>query len=126
MSHVKIEEGNNQFSYEFPKPILDVIKEPNMFVKLDLFVTRGLTSKHSLVLYEVLKDYKNLKDFRIDLENFRKLVGLAPKSYPKFPMLKKRVIDVAMKEINEKTDIRISYELEKIGRKTIAIWFKVK
>ena len=104
---------------------MDVIKQPNMFVKLNLFVTRGLTSKHSLVLYEFLKDYKNLKKYRISIEDFRQLLGLKPKTYKVFTMLKKRVLAPAIKEINEKTDLKISYELEKIGRKTMAFWFVI-
>ena len=41
-------------------------------------------------------------------------------------MLRKRVIDVAVKEINEKTDIQASYELQRSGRKVMAILFKIK
>jgi len=40
--------------------VLDVIKHPNMFVKLNLLVIRGLDSKHSIALYEFLKDYLNI------------------------------------------------------------------
>jgi len=36
-------------------------------------------------------------------------------------MLKKRVLDVAVQEINEKTDINLSYELQRQGRKVLAI-----
>ena len=41
-------------------------------------------------------------------------------------MLKKRVVDKAIQEINEKTDIQISYDLEKEGRRISALSFNVK
>ncbi len=47
-------------SFEFPTAILEAIRKPNMYVKLDLMIVRGLQSKHSIALYELLKDYINL------------------------------------------------------------------
>lgn len=40
-------------------------------------------------------------------------------------MLKKRVLEKAVNEINDKTDIAVSYELEKKGRKVVAIFLSV-
>lgn len=50
-------------------------------------------------------------------------MGIEEKQYPIFTMLKKRVLDVAVKELNEKTDISVSYELERYGRKVTNIHF---
>lgn len=47
-------------SFEFPSLVLEMVKNPNMFVKLNLLALRGLKSKHSIALYEFLKDYINL------------------------------------------------------------------
>lgn len=96
-----------------------------MYVKLNLFIWRDLSSKHSLALYEVLKDYQNIKQIRIEIDDFRKVVGLEAGQYKIFTMLRKRVIDVAVEEINKKTDLRVQYELEKRGRKIVAITFDV-
>lgn len=38
-------------------------------------------------------------------------------------MFKKRVLEVATNEINEKTDISVAYELEKLGRKVTYVHF---
>jgi hypothetical protein len=57
------EEGKGRattISFEFPSSIREAVKNPNMYVKLDLLIVRGLESKHSIVLYEVLKDYIKL------------------------------------------------------------------
>ena len=36
--------------------------------------------------------------------------------YTIFAMFRKKVLDVAVKQINEKTDLRIGYQVEKVGR----------
>lgn len=53
-----------------------------------------------------LKEYLGLKDPE----------GKKKEKYQDFNRFKTKVLDVAKKEINENTDIQISYELEKLGR----------
>jgi len=112
-------------NFEMSTPILEAVKKPNMYVKLNLFIQRDLSSKHSLALYEVLKDYQNIKTVSVNIDDLRKLFGLEEGQYKIFTMLKKRVIDVAVDEINKKTDLRVSYDLIKEGRKITAICFGV-
>lgn len=47
-------------TFEFPSLVLEMVKNPNMFVRLNLLALRDLKSKHSIALYEFLKDYLNL------------------------------------------------------------------
>lgn len=112
-------------SFEFPSTVLKVIQNPRLFVKLDLLIIRGLNSKHSVALYELMKDYQNLGQYRIAIQDFKRLMGVQPEQYGIFTMLRKRVLDKAIEEINEKTDIFVSYDLEKNGRKIEAILLKV-
>lgn len=112
--------------FEFPSLVLEMVKNPNMYAGLNLLVLQGLKSKHSAALYELLKDYLRLTKFRCGIEDFRNLMGIGEKQYPIFTMLKKRVLDVAVDEINDKTDISVSYELERFGRKVIYIHFTMK
>ena len=110
-------------TFEFPSIILDVVKKPNMYVTLDLLVIRGLNSKHSIALYEFLKDYVKLGTLDCSVEDFRKLMGITEGQYTYSTMLRKRVLEVAIKEINDKTDIQVRYELIKHGRKLLGIKF---
>lgn len=52
-------------------------------------------------------------------------MGVHSGQYPIFTMLKKRILDVAINEINEKTDISVSYELERYGRKVTHLLFSM-
>lgn len=129
MSEVGIKESKGNptiVTFEFPTSILEAIRNPNMYVKLDLMIVRGLESKHSIALYEVLKDYLNLWKFRFDLADFKKLMGIKSGQYSNFTMLRKRVLEVAIQEINAKTDIHAEFELEKFWRLTVAIFFRMQ
>lgn len=127
LAYVEIKEDGkgkaSEFTFEFPSIILDVVKKPNMYVTLSLLVIRGLNSKHSIALYEFLKDYIKLGKISCSVENFRKLMGIKEGQYVYSTMLRKRVLEIAVKEINEKTDIEVAYKLEKHGRKLLGIAF---
>jgi len=130
LAEAKISEGGRGkptfVHFEFPSTVLAVVKNPNMYVRLDLLIIRDLKSKHSIALYEFLKDYQKLGQFLCGIEEFRYLMGIQPGQYEIITMLKKRVLNVAVKEINEKTDLKVDCNFEKEGRKTIAINFIMK
>lgn len=64
LAEVKIlSEGRGKptsITFEFPSTVLKVVKHPNIYVKLNLLIVRDLNSKHSVALYELMKDYQNL------------------------------------------------------------------
>lgn len=102
-----------------------MIKHPNMYVRLNLLALRDLKSKHSIALYEFLQDYIKLGKYSCTTEDFRLLMGIKAGQYKVFTLMKKRVLDVAVNEINEKTDMTVSYEVERYGRKITHIHFKM-
>ncbi|MEZ4950648.1 MAG: replication initiation protein [Saprospiraceae bacterium] len=85
-----------------------------------------MESKHSVALYELMKDYQNLNRYRCEIGNSQKADGVEDGQYSIFTMFKKRVVDKAVAEINEKTDIQLSFDLEREGRKVTALTFNVK
>lgn len=111
-------------TFELSTPVLEAVKRPSMYVNLDLLVLRELADrKYAHPLYQFLKDYIKIKKKRVDLDDFRKIVGVPPTKYKIFTMLRKRVLDEAVRIINEKTPMTVSYRLIKKGRKIIAIDF---
>jgi plasmid replication initiation protein len=57
---------------------------------------------------------------------FRELTGTEKiTSYDNFGVNRQKVIEPAIKEINEKTDIKMSYDAIKTGRTVTSIKFKV-
>ena len=124
ISEARIIDGSVYF--EFPSTIRDRIQRPDIFADLDLRVIRTLKGKHAVALYEVLADYRKVHSLRVSVLRLRAMFGILENQYPNFNMLRKRVIDPAIKEINEKTDINASYELRKRGRKVVEVKFSIK
>ena len=52
--------------------------------------------------------------------------GIAENEYKLIEPFKRRVLDLAIKEINEKTDIQVAYEQHKRGRKIVGFTFTFK
>lgn len=114
-------------TFELASPILEAVKHPNMYANLDLLILQELCeSKYAYILFQLLKDYINMGNKRVGIENFRKLMGVPSGKYSIFTMLKKRVIDKAVEKINEKTPMTVSYDLIKTGRKVTDINFLVE
>jgi len=123
----EFEYKNGIISYSFPKKIEDMILYPKMFGKINLVVIKSLRSRYAIALYELAEDYINAQIPKMTIEKFRELMGIEKHQYYKFSMFKKYVIDVAIKEINDRENINftITYELTKIGQKNTHIKFIV-
>ena len=97
------------------------------FTQYLLEQTATLKSAYSVRLYELLVQWKTARKTPVfDIEVFREQLGVNPTDYERVYDFKKNVLDVAVKEINEKTDIQTSYDQVKRGRKIIGFKFVVK
>ena len=105
------------------KPFLLQFKD--FFTRIPLKYTYLLRSTYAVRLYELLKQYENT-GYRIDkLEDLREMLGVEENEYKRFFDFEKRVLKKAVEEINEKTDLEVSYEKKKTGRKITHIEFTI-
>ena len=86
----------------------------------------GLESKYSYALYSHLQDYVRLGRFRCKPNDYRSLMGIQNGQYESFSMLADRTIKVPVEYINAKTDIKIEYTIDRIGRKPDSILFHME
>lgn len=84
-----------------------------------------LQSSHSIRMYELLMKWKKTGDRSITLDDFKSALGISDK-YPQFKDLNKRVIKPALKELNERSDLKVSLEPIKKGRKITGLAFNFK
>lgn len=97
------------------------------FTQYLLEQTATLKSAYSVRLYELLVQWKTARKTPVfDIEVFREQLGVNSTDYERVYDFKKNVLDVAVKEINEKTDIQTSYDQVKRGRKIIGFKFVIK
>lgn len=106
------------------KPYLLGLK--NCFLKYKLKDVIRLKSTYSIRLYELLKQYKKIGKRTFEIEALKKILGIEPNKYKLYADFKKKVIEVAQKELSAKTDIAFEFKKIKESRKVKGILFVIK
>ena len=107
------------------RPIFFDIAESG-YVRYRLRYTARMKSQYSILLYSILRDWLNMdgKVHEIGLKKLREQLGATEASYDVYKNFRKRVLDVAVDEINNVSDIAVSYEPVLVSRKAVSIKFK--
>jgi plasmid replication initiation protein len=88
---------------------------------------RDLNSAYSIRLYEICAQWRSAgKTPLIDLAEFRQKMGLGEGEYDGINDLKKRVLNLAVKQINDTTDLQLDCEQVKAGRSIKGFIFTIK
>ena len=102
------------------------------FTSFKLQAAFSLTSKYAKRIYQIISQWKDKSETRtFSLHDFKVMLALKdPKGaeaeqYTKVSMFQKHVLNVAVKQINQYTDLRIAYELTKNGRSFDSIRFTI-
>ena len=115
------------FTLDVVKGITRLDGAEQFFTQYLLNQTANLNSVYSVRLYELLIQWKAAgKTPVFELSLFRGQIGLNDGEYKAMCDFKKRVLDLAVNEINEKTDLTVSYTQEKKGRVIHGFKFTVK
>jgi plasmid replication initiation protein len=69
---------------------------------------------------------KNVLSWVMTLNELRDWLGIAPEMYAFFGLFRARVLDVAQKELDEKSDWSFSFETIKTGRKITGVEFTLR
>lgn len=93
------------------------------FTLVDLNAVRGMNSVHSIRIYEMLRRYRSTGWMTISIADLRTLFQLERK-YTEVNDFKRKVIDKSIEEINQKTNLQVTYEVKRTGRKITHITFK--
>ncbi len=95
------------------------------FTSYKLLAVSGLKSVNAIRIYELARQFISTGWRYIELDDLRRMLQLE-NQYPIWQDFKRRVIDAACKEISNKSDLKLTYDIIKKGRKVIAIKLKVK
>jgi len=105
------------------KPHILRLKEK--YTMYSLINVMGLKSIFSIRIYQLLKQYEVMGRRLFRLEDLKYKLAIDG-SYRDYFMFKKRVLNVAVKEINDKTDIMVGYAEIKKQKKVISIEFDIQ
>lgn len=125
----------SEIAYNNETTTVDIIFAPSVvplvtllerhFTSYNLEQVAGLTSKYAIRLYEIIIAWRSQnKTPVISVGELRNRLGVMPDEYQKMEVLKRKVIDFSIKQINEKTDIKVSYKQHKNGRVITAFEFE--
>ena len=106
-------------------PLITRLEE--QFTKYEIQQISNLSSAYAVRLYEILIAWRSSGSTPIiPLTDFRKKIGVLDSEYKRMYDFKKYVLDIAIKQINEHTDITVKVEQHKTGRSITGFSFNFK
>lgn len=97
------------------------------YTEYELMQVSSLQSEYAIRLYELMMQWKTVGKLpKIELQDLRNKLGVEPDQYKTMCNFKAKVLDHAIKQINDFTDITADYDQHKTGRKVTAFTFKFK
>lgn len=97
------------------------------FTKYEAKQVAHLTSKYATRLYELLIAWREIGKTPIfELQQLRKNLGVEDNEYQRMHHFKSRVLETAITQINEHTDIKATYDQHKQGRTITGFSFKFR
>ena len=124
ISYGAIEKG--VCSYSYAEYLAERMYNPEIYATINLGVQRQFDSVYALALYENCLRFKNVGSTGWwSLETYRSLVGATAKAYNEFRELNRVAIGRPANEINRVSDIRITPEFRRYGRKVSEVRFLV-
>lgn len=111
-------EGEGKVKVLFSKELIPFISElEKNFTKYYIRDTAKMTSVYAIRLYELIIAWRSCHKTPIfELEEFRNKLGVELEEYPRMTDFKKRVLEIAVDQINKLSNIRISVIQHKKGR----------
>ncbi len=113
--------------YEFSKKLADLLYQPDVYARIDLNIQKRFKSNYTLALYENCLRFKRIKTTGwISYPDFRKLMGVSENKYKSFCDFNRRVLSIAVKEVNKSSDIEIHDQIKRVSQKVVAIRFTIE
>ena len=125
VSGISYVEGAGVVKLRFAPEVVPLITrlEKN-FTSYELEQVKNLNT-YATRLYEILASWRSVGKVTITLEELRNNLGLIDE-YSRLEAFKRRVLDLAVSQINEYTNIKAQYEQHKNGRVITGFTFKFK
>jgi plasmid replication initiation protein len=116
MSHIDYYPGDGKVILQFSKGIIPYLSELSKnFTQYKLTSVTQFKSSYTIRLYEMLVQWLSVGERKIEVDWLRKQLQVE-NNYPRVGALKNWVIDVAVQEINQHSNIWVKYGQRKAGR----------
>jgi plasmid replication initiation protein len=123
--HVKYREGQGCVELGFSPTVLPHLTMLNKeFTSYQLKQIGSLSSFYAVRLYELMSQFLKLGERSCTLDQLRQMLDLGDK-YQDVKDMRKRVLDPALKEMNANTDLAVTAEPMRKGRKITGFSFTI-
>jgi len=124
---IRIEYSEAEISFYFPDEVLfmlSVFDSQNTYTRFKIETALKLKGAHSLQLYQLLKQYEKIGYREFTVEQFRQIFELT-KKYSIISNLRIRVIEPAILEISEQTDLKVTFSQILEGKRISGFRFDI-
>lgn len=99
------------FNYQIPIAILSLNLLPEIYAPLNELEVQKMAGKYTFRIYSLLKDHVNRGALELTKEQLKECLDLTDRTISNASTLKKNVLDPAIIEINEISNLECTYEL---------------
>ena len=122
----EINRGSGKITVEIPKKIMPYLYGlQEKFTEYELFQILALKGIHSIALYEMMKSYAYQKRVTLNISEIKYYLGIE-KKYTEYKAFRRKIIEPAINEINEFTDLEVHWLPIREGRFYTKIEFRIK
>ena len=120
---VNYHDGEGKVTLKFSPTIVPYLCQlQGIFKSYQLKNICSIKSTHSIRLYELVNQWRDTGKRFVRVDDFKDMLQLGDK-YERYVDLRKWVIEPAIRELNSKSDLIISFQPEKEGRKVVRLNF---
>lgn len=126
ISSAEYKKGEGVIALSFSPKLKPYLLQLKQYTSYKLSNILSLNSTYSIRLYELLKKWSFLGKWESPVEEIREKLGAVTKSYSLYGNFKNKILLPAIKELNEHTDLSISFREIKKGRSVNRIEFTIR
>lgn len=109
-----------------PAVIQHITRLEAEFTSYQLEKVGNMTSSYAIRIYEMLAQYREIRTRELNLRWLRGALQIESHEYKLTADFTRKVLDAAVKQINEHSDLKVSYTPKKTGRAITDFVFKIK
>jgi plasmid replication initiation protein len=117
-------------AFEVHPRIEKLVKDPRVFARLNIYFISALADVRRgysfYALFRDLVDRTKTTEVTLDYRELRAYLGVEESAYPAFKAFKQWVLKPLIDAVNELTDLHLSYDPVKTGRKLTHLKFTIK
>ena len=109
--------------YDFHRKLVPLLRDSEVYARMEVKVLSAFTSKYALGLYEVLASKVNMRRQSevVDVDTLRQWLGVEQGKLNRWPDLKRKALTPAVDEVNGLSPFSVEAEPIKRGRKVVQV-----